>query len=156
MLNYCTERWMGTERRHLDGTEWNKNINVFFFLTPTVHAQYDLTYSWIVSIVKWVVLNIKFDFLVQVLKCDHNIMVCYIHVYCTINVLTCTHALKRFFVFQGGYGSPTGFDRTRNVEIGNKNIVLHHVEEAYTSEHWLVRIYRFVKLPISFCCWFTL
>ena len=44
---------------------------------------------------------------------------------------------------QGGYGSPSGYDRTRNVEIGNKNIVLHHVEEAYTSEHWLVRIYRF-------------
>ena len=54
----------------------------------------------------------------------------------------CTHA----YVFQGGYGSPSGFDRTRNVEIGNKNIVLHHLEEAYTSEHWLVRIYRFVTV----------
>ena len=47
---------------------------------------------------------------------------------------------------QGGYGAPSGFDRTRNVEIGNKNIVLHHLEEAYTSEHWLVRIYRFVRM----------
>ena len=35
-----------------------------------------------------------------------------------------------------------GFDRTRNVEIGNKNIKLNYLEEAYTSEHWLVRIYR--------------
>ena len=56
-----------------------------------------------------------------------------------------THNFSCFFL-QGGYGSPSGFDRTRNVEIGNKNIVLHHLEEAYTSEHWLVRIYRFVKL----------
>lgn len=44
---------------------------------------------------------------------------------------------------QHGYGSPSGFDRTRNVEIGNKNIKLTYLEEAYTSEHWLVRIYRY-------------
>lgn len=52
------------------------------------------------------------------------------------------------YFLQGGYGSPSGFDRTRNVEIGNKNIVLHHLEEAYTSEHWLVRIYRFAHLHV--------
>ena len=47
------------------------------------------------------------------------------------------------------YISPCiGYDRTRNVEIGNKNIKLHHLEEAYTSEHWLVRIYRLVE-PVS-------
>ncbi len=40
------------------------------------------------------------------------------------------------------FRSPTGFDRTRNVEIGNKNIRLTHLEEAYTTEHWLVRIYK--------------
>ena len=28
------------------------------------------------------------------------------------------------------------------MEIGNKNFDLTHVEEAYTTEHWLVRIYR--------------
>lgn len=44
------------------------------------------------------------------------------------------------------YRSPAGFDRTRQMEIGNKNIRLEHLEEAYTSEHWLVRIYR-VKKP---------
>ena len=38
------------------------------------------------------------------------------------------------------------FDRTRHVEIGNKNFDLQHVEEAYTTEHWIVRIYR-VKKP---------
>ncbi|KAF5394858.1 Dolichyl-diphosphooligosaccharide--protein glycosyltransferase subunit STT3, partial [Paragonimus heterotremus] len=42
--------------------------------------------------------------------------------------------------------SPSGFDRTRSVEIGRKNIQLDYLEEAFTSEHWLVRIYR-VKPP---------
>jgi len=37
---------------------------------------------------------------------------------------------------------PTGFDRVRNAEIGNKNIKLRYLEEAYTTEHWLVRIYK--------------
>jgi len=39
-------------------------------------------------------------------------------------------------------GKPPGYDRVREVEIGNKHIELEHLEEAYTSEHWLVRIYR--------------
>jgi len=39
-------------------------------------------------------------------------------------------------------GKPGGYDRVRNVEIGNKNFDLKHLEEAFTSEHWLVRIYR--------------
>lgn len=50
-----------------------------------------------------------------------------------------------FFIFS----SPSGFDRTRNAVIGNKNIDLTYLEEAYTSEHWLVRIYR-VKKPHEF------
>uniref|UniRef100_A0A183AY67 Dolichyl-diphosphooligosaccharide--protein glycotransferase n=1 Tax=Echinostoma caproni TaxID=27848 RepID=A0A183AY67_9TREM len=41
---------------------------------------------------------------------------------------------------------PAGFDRTRGVEIGKKHITLDYLEEAFTSEHWLVRIYR-VKPP---------
>jgi dolichyl-diphosphooligosaccharide--protein glycosyltransferase len=32
------------------------------------------------------------------------------------------------------------------VEIGNKNFDLQHVEEAYTTEHWIVRIYQVKKL----------
>lgn len=43
------------------------------------------------------------------------------------------------------FRSPPGFDRTRNVEIGNKNIKLTHLEEAYTTEHWLVRVYKVLK-----------
>ena len=46
------------------------------------------------------------------------------------------------------YRSPAGYDRTRNAEIGNKNIRLEYLEEAYTTEHWLVRIYR-VKKPAN-------
>lgn len=30
----------------------------------------------------------------------------------------------------------------RNAEIGEKNVTLHVLDEAYTTEHWLVRIYR--------------
>lgn len=40
---------------------------------------------------------------------------------------------------------PAGFDRVRNTEIGNKKVVLNHLEEAYTTEHWLVRIYKVSK-----------
>ena len=35
--------------------------------------------------------------------------------------------------------SPT---RIRNAEIGNKDFKLDTLEEAYTTEHWLVRIYK--------------
>lgn len=59
-----------------------------------------------------------------------------------------TESYRTFFIPSqiGGY---TGFDRTRNSVIGNKNIELTYLEEAYTSEHWLVRIYR-VKKPHEF------
>lgn len=37
---------------------------------------------------------------------------------------------------------PPGYDRVRNAEIGNKDFELDVLEEAYTTEHWLVRIYK--------------
>eukprot|EP01106_Pelomyxa_sp_JSP_P010629 TRINITY_DN280_c0_g1_i1.p3 TRINITY_DN280_c0_g1~~TRINITY_DN280_c0_g1_i1.p3 ORF type:complete len:137 (+),score=49.94 TRINITY_DN280_c0_g1_i1:727-1137(+) len=37
---------------------------------------------------------------------------------------------------------PAGIDRVRGVEIGRKGITLTHLEEAFTSPHWIVRIYR--------------
>jgi dolichyl-diphosphooligosaccharide--protein glycosyltransferase len=43
-------------------------------------------------------------------------------------------------------GLGTGYDRVRRAEIGNKDFELEHLEEAYTTEHWIVRIYR-VKKP---------
>ena len=39
-------------------------------------------------------------------------------------------------------GRPQGFDRVRGAEIGNKNIELQYLEEAFTSIHWIVRIYK--------------
>lgn len=35
-----------------------------------------------------------------------------------------------------------GFDRVRNVEIGNMDIKLNYFHEVFTSEHWMVRIYK--------------
>ncbi len=40
-----------------------------------------------------------------------------------------------------------GYDSVRRTVIGNKNIKLKHFEEAFTSERWLVRIYRVLPLP---------
>lgn len=37
---------------------------------------------------------------------------------------------------------PGGMDRVRNTEIGLKNYKLEHHEEAFTSEHWIVRIFK--------------
>lgn len=44
-------------------------------------------------------------------------------------------------------GKPPGYDRVRGAEIGNKDFELNTLEEAYTTEHWLVRIYRVKKMP---------
>jgi len=55
----------------------------------------------------------------------------------------------RFGEVATDYSSPAGYDRTRNSEVGVKNIKLKHIEEAFTSEHWLVRIYRVKEDPNS-------
>ena len=41
-------------------------------------------------------------------------------------------------------GKPPGYDRVRNAEIGNKDFELDVLEEAYTSEHWIVRIFKVI------------
>lgn len=43
------------------------------------------------------------------------------------------------------FGKPTGYDRVRKAEIGNKDFELLHFEEAITTEHWIVRIYKVVQ-----------
>ena len=45
------------------------------------------------------------------------------------------------------YGKPAGYDRARSKEIGRKNIELSTMEEAFTSEHWIVRIFKVKKRP---------
>ena len=44
-------------------------------------------------------------------------------------------------------GKPSGWDRVRSAEIGNKDFELDTLEEAYTTEHWLVRIYKVKDQP---------
>lgn len=40
------------------------------------------------------------------------------------------------------YGKPKGYDNVRNANPGYKNFKLHYFTEAFTSERWIVRIYR--------------
>jgi len=63
-----------------------------------------------------------------------------------LNCLMYKLSYYRFGELQLDFRTPAGFDRTRHVEIGNKNFDLTHLEEAYTTEHWLVRIYKVKKL----------
>ena len=59
-----------------------------------------------------------------------------------LNCLMYKLCYYRFGDLKLDYRAPSGYDRTRNTEIGNKDISLTHLEEAYTTEHWLVRIYK--------------
>eukprot|EP00058_Branchiostoma_floridae_P024081 XP_002609571.1 hypothetical protein BRAFLDRAFT_101929 [Branchiostoma floridae] len=63
----------------------------------------------------------------------------------SMNCLMYKLCYYRFGEMQLDFRTPPGFDRTRNVEIGNKDISFQHLEEAYTTEHWLVRIYKVKK-----------
>uniref|UniRef100_A0A8C2XBN1 Dolichyl-diphosphooligosaccharide--protein glycosyltransferase subunit STT3B n=1 Tax=Cyclopterus lumpus TaxID=8103 RepID=A0A8C2XBN1_CYCLU len=67
-----------------------------------------------------------------------------------LNCLMYKMSYYRFGEMQLDFRTPPGFDRTRNAEIGNKDIKLKHLEEAFTSEHWLVRIYKVKKKVLNF------
>ncbi|KAJ1372938.1 oligosaccharyl transferase stt3 subunit [Parelaphostrongylus tenuis] len=62
-----------------------------------------------------------------------------------LNCLMYKMSYYRFAELRLGYNQE-GFDRTRGYVIGKKDITLEYIEEAYTSENWLVRIYK-VKHP---------
>jgi len=66
-----------------------------------------------------------------------------------LNCLMYKLSYYRFGELRLDYRGPAGYDRTRNAVIGHKDFDLTYLEEAYTSEHWLVRIYR-VKKPHEF------
>jgi len=51
------------------------------------------------------------------------------------------------FLGQGG-----GFDRVRHAVIGKKDISFKYMEEAFTSEHWMVRIYRYRNTYLECVC----
>ncbi|XP_070556309.1 dolichyl-diphosphooligosaccharide--protein glycosyltransferase subunit STT3A isoform X4 [Ptychodera flava] len=59
-----------------------------------------------------------------------------------LNCLMYKMCYYRFGQVYTEQGKPTGYDRVRNAEIGNKDFELDVLEEAYTTEHWLVRIYK--------------
>ena len=40
-----------------------------------------------------------------------------------------------------------GYDRVRQYVIGKQDFDLEYFEEVYTSEHWMVRIYRVLDEP---------
>ena len=61
----------------------------------------------------------------------------------TIFAISQSHnLLYRFGELKMDYRSPAGYDRTRNTVIGHKDFDLTYLEESFTSEHWLVRVYR--------------
>merc|ERR1711970_743221 len=66
-----------------------------------------------------------------------------------LNCLMYKLSYYRFGDLKLDYQTPAGFDRTRSAVIGHKDFELTYLEEAYTTEHWLVRIYR-VKKPDEF------
>ena len=64
-----------------------------------------------------------------------------------LNSLMYKLSYYRFGEVMTDQNKPVGWDRVRNCEIGNKNFELNYLEEAYTTEHWLVRIYKVKDLP---------
>ncbi|KAK3225378.1 hypothetical protein Dsin_005240 [Dipteronia sinensis] len=63
-----------------------------------------------------------------------------------LNCLMYKLSYYRFGELVTEYGKPSGYDRARGVEIGNKDIKLEYLEEAFTTSNWIVRIYK-VKPP---------
>merc|ERR550532_2302671 len=59
-----------------------------------------------------------------------------------LNCLMYKLSYYRFGDMQLDFRMPAGYDRTRGAEIGRKDISFKHMEEAFTSEHWLVRIFK--------------
>ncbi|KAM7537714.1 hypothetical protein Aperf_G00000071901 [Anoplocephala perfoliata] len=62
-----------------------------------------------------------------------------------LNCLLYKMSYYRFWEKYTSPNHPPGFDRVRNAVIGNKEFELQTLEEAFTSENWIVRIYRVKK-----------
>lgn len=63
-----------------------------------------------------------------------------------LNCMMYKASYYRFDELKIDYQRPAGFDRARNVEVGHKGYELDVLDEAFTSEHWIVRIFK-VKKP---------
>lgn len=62
-----------------------------------------------------------------------------------LNCLMYKLCYYRFGEMMTEYGKPGGYDRVRGVEIGNKDFTLEYLEEAFSTEHFIVRIYKVKK-----------
>ena len=56
-------------------------------------------------------------------------------------------AYYRFGEIRTRGDKPSGYDTVRDCEIGHKKYDLKYFQEAYTSERWIVRIYKVLDLP---------
>eukprot|EP00898_Chlorokybus_atmophyticus_P001616 jgi/Chlat1/2455/Chrsp171S02342 len=65
-----------------------------------------------------------------------------------LNSLMYKLSYYRFAEATTDYSGRSGFDRVRNAEIGKKNIKLKYFEEVFTTQHWMVRIYKLKDLPL--------
>lgn len=61
------------------------------------------------------------------------------------------NALKQSLMYKLSYyrfGQATkGLDFARRAQIDSTEIQLHHFEEVYTTENWVVRIYKVLTIP---------
>jgi len=48
----------------------------------------------------------------------------------------------RFDEILTSYSNPKGWDNLRKQEIGRKGYKLKNFEEAFTSENWMIRIFK--------------
>ncbi|MBA0600285.1 hypothetical protein Gorai_006478, partial [Gossypium raimondii] len=55
-----------------------------------------------------------------------------------LNCLMYKLCYYRFGEMMTEYGKPPGYDRARGVEIGNKDVKLEHLEEAFTTSNWII------------------
>ncbi len=59
-----------------------------------------------------------------------------------LNCLMYRLCYYRFDEVKTSHGKPEGYDVLRKYVMGKKNIRLRKFEEAFTSEHWMIRIYK--------------
>lgn len=64
-----------------------------------------------------------------------------------LNSLMYRLSYYRFAEVGALYGTAAGHDRVRNAEIGLSDFSLKYFEEAFTSEHWMMRVYRVLDHP---------
>eukprot|EP00897_Mesotaenium_endlicherianum_P002545 jgi/Mesen1/2318/ME000155S01404 len=60
----------------------------------------------------------------------------------TPTMLNCLMYKLSYYRFAETTGDGQGYDRVRRTEIGKKNFKLTHFEEVFTTQHWMVRVYK--------------